>query len=150
MGDLTTEVADKAFERMLRERKGEFFPTPAELRSFVEKPEKEADILEAEKAWLALEKRRDKWGRDLAALFQNGKYVYPKPLDGPTEYALASIGGWERFCDYDHDYYNLMRKQFIEAYSRHRETKGLLAPSREEASRLWGEVSQWERKQLPN
>ncbi len=145
--DLPAEEVHAAMKRALKGCK--FFPSIAEIRACVEKPEADAETLEAERSWRGLERRRAEWGMDLTPVFQGGKFHYAPELDAATSYALAALGGWERFCNYETDLYALMRRDFIAAYKRHRETEGLLAPSRDEARRLLAHVDSWDRKKLP-
>lgn len=135
---VSPEVLETALRRA--EHESEFFPTPASVMKLIDRPEVESETLDAEKAWAGLEKRRREWGADLTPLFMAGELHHPPPLDAPTEYALAAIGGWSRFCDYDLDTYAFLRRDFIAAFKRFRETGGLLAPSREEAKRLLAQV----------
>ena len=141
-GKITAEQLEGAGPRLLE---GERFPLPGDILRAIVKPEESKENLEAEKAWLQLEKRRAEWGPDLMPLHHGGKDYYPPALDGATEYGLSSIGGWDRFCNYDADLYGLMRRDFILAYKRHRETKGLLAPSREEARKILAQVEDWKK-----
>lgn len=133
LADLPSEVLPEMFSLA---RKGlKFYPQVSELRALVEKKEIEADAVEAEKAWLILEGRRDRLGA-------HGK------LDGATDYALRAIGGWKRFCNYELDAYSFIRRDFIAAYKRWKETGGLQAPSREEARKLLAKAQAMERKAL--
>lgn len=150
LGDVPERELREGLERALLECR--YFPNVADIRSCLRKPAEESlrveearDSLEAERAWKGLEGRRDRWGMDLTPVFSGGKFTYPPALDAATEHALAAIGGWERFCNYEHDLYGLMRKDFFAAYKYHSSTGGLLAPSRGEAARLLGQVA----RQLP-
>jgi len=69
------------------------------------------------------------------------------------KYALRILGGWQPICDVlihrpSADAVHFLKKNFLDGYTRHKETGGLLAPSREEARRLLAGL-QGEMKELP-
>ena len=65
-----------------------------------------------------------------------------QPLTEAGRYAVTQVGGWRAICNVvlaerpSADSVHFLKENFLEAYARHAETGGLLAPSREEARRL--------------
>ncbi len=105
--------------------KSKFWPTPAHIHEIWESCHAAKDQADAEQAWELV----------ITEVYLGGQDT--KAFDGPTEFALRSIGGFNALRDDIPDSeHRFVRKTFIEAYCRFRATSGYLAPSRAEAIAL--------------
>ncbi len=137
-----------AFERVLRTSR--FFPCVADVRACLEKPQQELDaveegkdLLDAERAWESLQAHIREWGAEETPTFSNGRFIHPPELPGEVEYAVRQCGGYPYVATADASKVVFIRRDFIQHFRRHRETKGLLAPSRQEARALLNQVQTW-------
>lgn len=107
-------------------RESKFWPTPGHLHEVWEARHAAKDKAGAEQAWELVIKTVYGVGR-----------TYAKGFDNPTGFALRSIGGYLALCNtIPESEHRFVRKTFIEAFCRFRETGGYLAPSRTEAAAL--------------
>ncbi len=105
------------------------FPTVADIRGQVQKQVVAEDQMHAEMAWDLVQRILSKhWHPDI------GFHSNPPEIDGPTEHALRQVGGYRRLNETPVDNLNFIRRDFLEAFKRYRETAGYLAPSRQEAA----------------
>lgn len=113
------------------------FPTPGDVRRQLKQRQESQDKFSAEKAWQVV-----------LTIFE--KHWYPDTgvgkdapeLDAAAEYALRQIGGYPRLHSVTLDNFSFARRDFFEAYKRHRETGGFLAPTRAEAAALLNAIRQ--------
>lgn len=116
------------------------FPTPGDVRKQMRQQVAAGDQFDAEKAWDLVQKICAKhWHPDI------GLYASAPPIDGATEHALRQIGGYRRLNETPLDSLSFVRRDFIDAFKRHHETGGYLAPTRKEAAALLESL----RKELP-
>lgn len=148
LGDIADDDLRDAFQRALLTCR--FFPTLAEIRVCLEKPQQEQtalevekDTLDAEKGWEWLMKHIREWGADQTPSFCGDKFTYPPELPGEVAYAVRQCGGYQYIATADASKVVFIRRDFIQHFRRHRETKGLLAPSRQEARALLNQVQTW-------
>ena len=133
--DLPDESLENAFRECMQICK--FFPTLAEIREQTRKQFDACDQFNAEKAWGDFKKLfKNHWHPDVGF---HGKY--PR-LDDAGEHAMQLIGGCERFAATPLEHENFVRKEFIAAYCRYRETGAYLAPTREQAAALLGRLKE--------
>ena len=122
--DLPIEELRAALNQTLREEK--FWPTPGHVFERWSNNALVKDKAEAELAWNGVLGTINKIGR-----------VYSGGFDSATEHALRSIGGYLALCnDIPEADHRFVRKNFIDAYCRYRETSGYLAPTRAEAQQV--------------
>ena len=152
LGEVADDDLRNAFERALLTCR--FFPNLADIRACLEKPQQEQtaledgkDTLDAEKGWEWLMKHIKEWGADQTPSFSGGKFTYPPELSGEIAYAVRQCGGYQYIASADASKFVFIRRDFLQHFRRHRETKGLLAPSRKEAKVLLSQVATW-KKQL--
>ena len=126
--DIPVETLDAAFRNALHTCR--FFPTIAEIRGFTVKQLEAADLMNAEKAWTTFKSLYGHWHPDVG--FHG---TLPK-LDEAGEWAMRQIGGIARFHVSEIADEAFLRRDFIQAYQRYRETGGYLAPTREQAAEL--------------
>lgn len=148
LGEVAEDDLRNAFERALLNCR--FFPNLADIRACLEKPQQEQtaleegkDTLDAEKGWEWLMNHIKEWGSDQTPLFSGGRFTYPPELPGEVAYAVRQCGGYQYVATADASKVVFIRRDFIQHFRRHRETKGLLAPSRQEARALLGQVATW-------
>lgn len=160
LADLAIGELERAFRQCLNECK--FFPAIAEIRAAVEKTYRVQDQFDAEKAWDWVKQiiRKHWFGEWMpvmshikpehysghVAVCRGGYLLYPPAFDGITEYAIRQVGGIERIINATDENHDFIRRGFLEAFKRHRETGGYLAPSRLEATAL---LDKLRRKELP-
>jgi hypothetical protein len=106
-----------------------FFPTPADIRAQLQTSHAEALTLEAEKAWDAFQKRIAYFYCDESGIeqprCQRGRLLYPPTLEPATEYAVRQCGGRYAIEYADPKNVHFVRRDFIAAHVRFRQTKGL-------------------------
>ena len=148
LGEVAEDDLRNAFQRALLTCR--FFPNLADIRVCLEKPEQERnaleegkDLLDAEKAWESLQAHIREWGAEETPTFSNGRFIHPPELPGEVEYAVRQCGGYQFVATADASKVVFIRRDFLQHFRRHRETKGLLAPSRQEARALLGQVATW-------
>lgn len=145
-----------ALERGLKKASEEctWFPTPAEIRKFGFAAITTQDNFEADKAWENVQQMlRRHWFGEIYPVMSatkpenwtgriedhgNGLYsIWPQPFDAATDYAIRLAGGLTRIVNASGDReMDFVRRDFLTNHKRHRETLGLIAPSREEARAL--------------
>ena len=121
-------------------RNVEFWPTPAHVRTQWEQHHAKDDQAAAEKSWDGVLEHIRKWGVEQHSVFMGGKEHKPPTFDGVTEFAMRQAGGYRTIGNAPGDQLRFMRKTFCDAYQRHRETAGYLAPTRAEAKRLLSQM----------
>ncbi len=148
LGEVAEDDLRNAFERALLNCR--FFPNLADIRACLGKPQQEQtaleegkDTLDAEKGWEWLMKHIREWGADQTPSFSGGKFTYAPELPGEVAYAVRQCGGYQYIATADASKVVFIRRDFIQHFRRHRETKGLLAPSRQEARALLNQVQTW-------
>jgi hypothetical protein len=106
-----------------------FFPTPADIRAQLKMTQADAVTLEAERAWDALQKRIADFYCDESGIeyprYQGGQVIHPPRLDSATEYAMRQCGGRYAIEYGPKENTHFVRKDFIAAYVRYRQTNGL-------------------------
>ena len=147
LSDLEPASLEAAFRACLRTCTE--FPTPANVRSQLANAEKHQDQFEAEKTWeLVKQTLRRHWYGELMPVmvskrpenytgriqeYGDGFLLHAPPFDAATDYAIRNVGGLERIATASGKEQDFIRRDFLTAVTRHRETLGLTAPSREEA-----------------
>jgi hypothetical protein len=113
-------------------------PPPAIIVRHMSQPD---DTMAAEQAWMDFKKLfKNHWHPDV------GFYGdYPR-LSPAGEYAMRVIGGVTRFAETEIQHEGFIRKEFIEAFHRFKETGGYLGPTREEAKAF---IEKLQNRKLP-
>ncbi len=135
--DLSPEALETAFRQCVQTC--HFFPTVADIRDQVRKQLDATDTFNAERSWVLFKQLFSRWHPDVGFLDND----LPE-LDEAGEYALRTIGGFSRFSQTEKANENFIRKEFIAAYQRYRETGGYLAPTREQAAALLDKLKKGE------
>lgn len=126
--DLSIGQLERALPRVSQTCK--FYPTPADIREATTEVVRQTELFAAEKAWESFKRLFGCWHPDIG-LSENA----PK-LDPAGEYAMRIIGGVQRFANSEYTEEHFIRREFLDAYKRYKETGGMLAPTREEARQL--------------
>ena len=123
------------------------FPTPADIREQAASWQTDASQLEAERAWETLQTFGHQHSYDETGNFRDcwagGKAVRPE-LPAAIEYAMRQCGGPFGVFECKPENTHFVRRDFMEAYKRFKETKGLQLPAHE-AKEILGKVT----RQLP-
>lgn len=148
LSDLTPQELERGFRECLKTCRE--FPTPADVLGQIKATEKARDDFESEKAWANVQqilgrhwygelmpvmssKKPENWGGRVQE-HNGGSLLWPAPFDAATDYAIRIAGGLDRIAKANGDReLDFIRRDFLANHKRHKETAGLLAPSREEA-----------------
>ena len=140
--DLSIDALETAFRQCLQTCK--FFPTVADIRGQIAKQLESSDHFNAERAWtMFIEIFNHFYHPDI------GVYENAPQLDEAGKYALRTIGGIQRFKNTMIVEQNFVKKDFITAYLRYRETGGYLAPTRDQAAVLLDNLRKVSKEELP-
>lgn len=148
LSDLEPTALEGAFRACLKTCTE--FPTPADVLRQLSEAEKNRDDFEADKAWETVQQtlRRHWYGELLPVMSatrpenykgrieecRGGFLLHPPSFDAATDYAVRLAGGLQRIANAQGDKEaDFIRRDFRANVKRHRETLGLLAPSRDEA-----------------
>lgn len=157
LGDIPLPQLEAAFQSALKTCQR--FPSIAEIRAQAAKQTAAEDQFEADKAWNDVKQMlRRHWFGELMPVMvftkpenwqgriqeHNGGFLlFPPPLDAATDYAIRLAGGFERIVSSDGtSEQDFIHRDFLANFKRHRETQGLLAPSREDAQKFLEKLQQ--------
>ncbi len=121
-------------------RNVQYWPTPAHIRQQWESMHAKRDQAAAEQSWDGVLAHIWKWGIEQLPVFQGGELLHAPGFDDVTEFAMRQVGGYRAIGDAPGDQLRFMRRDFVAAYGRYRETGGYRAPSRLEAKQLLEEI----------
>ncbi len=135
--DISPDLLEQALIRTART--AEWFPSVAEIRRNVTEQYTAEDSMKSEAAWdTVMLIFRHNFHPDI------GLYGDPPKLDEAAEWALRQIGDLKGIARSNVENESFLRKDFITAYKRYRETGGYLAPTREQASKLLNQLRKGE------
>ena len=134
LSDIPVREMKTVLNLTLREVK--CWPTPADIREVWEALHSKQDRTTAEKAFDDLLKHIQKWGVDQIPHMTRGTLMPAPRFDEITESSMRACGGYRAIGNAPSDQTRFIRKAFIEAYCRYRETGAYLAPTRAEAAAL--------------
>lgn len=164
LADVPVEELDVALRITAQECKN--FPTIADIRGFIKKQVVAVEQFEAEKAWDFIRWAVHQfWNADSGILphsssvpnpkwlqryeselqveqFRGGYLIKPKPFSANLDFAIRQVGGLARIWDLAANEHDFVRRDFIQAFMRFKETGGYLAPTRQEALAMMDRINE--------